>query len=341
MKVLVTANTVPYMRGGAEYHIQGLIQQLKNRGHEVETIRFPFWFSPDQDILNLMAHCRGLNFGQPNGIRIDKLISLQFPAYGVQHHDHRVWVMHQHRSVYELYKPELATQKQKEFRQKVIDFDNQVLGNIPKRFANSKRVAQRLQQFNHLSSTPLYHPPFGFERFYNEDDQAYIFYPSRLESLKRQDLLIKAARYITSPVKILLAGDGGQKQTFMELVNQYQLHDKVRFLGRITESEKLAFYANALAVFFAPFDEDYGYITLEAMLSAKPVITCTDSGGPLEFVNHNESGYVLEPEPEIIAAAIDELYYNRTRAQEMGQYGLESYQKKNISWENVVNQLLE
>ena len=40
----------------------------------------------------------------------------------------------------------------------------------------------------------------------------------------------------------------------------------------------------ALGVIFPPLDEDYGYVTLEAMLAAKPVITCTDSGGPLEFV---------------------------------------------------------
>jgi len=341
MRIVVTANTVPYMSGGAEYHIQGLIMQLKLQGHEVEAIRFPFWFSPNQDILHLMEHCRHLDFNQPNGIRVDKLISLQFPAYGVQHNDHRVWVMHQHRSVYELFKEQQASIEEQKFRQKVIEFDNHVLGKIPKRFANSKRVAERLKTYNQLDSTPLYHPPYGFERFYTEQDQAYIFYPSRLETLKRQDLLIEAARHLTTPVKILLAGDGGQKQTFMALVNQYQLHDKVRFLGRVSENEKLAFYANSLAVFFGPFDEDYGYITLEAMLSSKPVITCEDSGGPLEFVQHNESGFVLEPEPKKIAAAIDELYHNRQRAKEMGQYGLEIYQQKQISWENVVEKLLE
>jgi len=341
MKVLVTANTVPYMSGGAEYHIQGLIQQLKMHGHQVESIRFPFWFSPEKDILKLMQHCRGLDFSQPNGIKIDKLISLQFPAYAVQHHDHRVWVMHQHRSAYELFKSEQASEEEKEFRQKVVEFDNQVLGKIPRRFANSKRVAERLRHYNHLDSTPLYHPPYGFERFYNEPDQAYIFCPSRLESLKRQDLLIEAARYLTTPVTILFAGDGGQYQTYMDLINQYQLHDRVRLLGRVSENEKLAFYANSLAVFFAPFDEDYGYITLESMLSAKPVITCTDSGGPLEFVQHNENGFVLEPEPRKIASVIDELFNDRNRSREMGQCGLETYHKKSISWENVVNQLLQ
>ena len=340
MKVLVTANIVPFMTGGAEYHIQGLITQLQRQGHQVESIRFPFWFSPEGDILKLMRHCRELNLNQPNGIKIDKLISLQFPAYGVQHDDHRVWIMHQHRSVYELFKDHEATAEQQQFRQQVIAFDNEVLGQIPMRFANSRRVAERLLHNNQLQSTPLYHPPYGFERFYNAADQAYIFCPSRLESLKRQDLLIQAARYLTTPVKIIIAGDGGQWQSYEALIAKYQFQQRVKLIGHISEKEKLAFYANALAVFFAPFDEDYGYITLESQLSAKPVITCTDSGGPLEFIEHNDNGFIEEPDAQKIAAVIDELYTHPQRAREMGQYGLEAYRQKNISWDNVVNRLL-
>ena len=59
---------------------------------------------------------------------------------------------------------------------------------------------------------------------------------------------------------------------------------KVKWLGFITEQEKIDLYAKARAVVYPPADEDYGYVTLEAMLSSKPVITCSDSGGTLEFV---------------------------------------------------------
>jgi len=64
-------------------------------------------------------------------------------------------------------------------------------------------------------------------------------------------------------------------------------------------------YSNALAVFFAPIDEDYGFITLEAMQSGNLVITCNDSGGPLEFITDGRNGFVLEPNPEVIAEKID------------------------------------
>ena len=46
---------------------------------------------------------------------------------------------------------------------------------------------------------------------------------------------------------------------------------------------------------YPPFDEDFGYVTLEAFLARKPVITCTDSGGPTEFVVDGVNGCVCEP----------------------------------------------
>ena len=55
---------------------------------------------------------------------------------------------------------------------------------------------------------------------------------------------------------------------------------------------------------FVPQDEDYGYITLEAMLAAKPVITVTDAGGPLEFITDGSEGLITAPEPAPLARAM-------------------------------------
>ena len=79
------------------------------------------------------------------------------------------------------------------------------------------------------------------------------------------------------------------------------------FTGAITERQLIDLYAGALAVVFPPFDEDYGYVTLEAFLARKPVITTTDAGGPLEFVDDGVTGLVCEPTPEALGAAIARL----------------------------------
>ena len=62
--------------------------------------------------------------------------------------------------------------------------------------------------------------------------------------------------------------------------------------------------ARCRAVVFPPFNEDYGFVTVEAFMCGKPVITCSDSGGPAELVRDGESGFVTEPTPEALAAAM-------------------------------------
>lgn len=340
MRVLVAANITPFLHGGADYHILGLTEALRRAGHQAELVRLPFMAQPQREVHKLMAFCEELNLACPNGQSIDCMVSLQFPAFGLQHPNHVAWVMHQHREVYELYDDAKASPEQRQLREAVVAYDNRVLERTQKRFANSYRVAERLKQFNGLDAEALYHPPAGVEHFYCREAEPYVFFPSRFETLKRQHLLIEAARVMKSPLRVFLAGQGSHLPHCQRLVEQYGLQDKVRFLGRISEAEKFAFYAHAQAVFFGPYDEDYGYITLEAMLSSKPVITCQDSGGPLEFVLPEETGWVVEPSPAAIADCLDQLYAKPSRAAEMGQAGRARYEGLNISWDYVLDRLL-
>jgi glycosyltransferase involved in cell wall biosynthesis len=340
MKIIVTANRVPFMPGGADYHIDGLVSQLRHYGHEVELLRFPFRFSPESEVQRMMRFSEATELNMPNGVPVDKVISLQFPAYGVQHDDHRVWIMHQHRAVYDLYGDQPESAQLDQLKTAVTEFDSRVLGQAKALFANSQRVAARLLEFNGLAAEPLYHPPYDAEKFFTDDPYDYIFAPSRLETLKRQDLLIRAAGHLHTPVKILLGGSGGQEQHYRRLIAELGVESRVQLIGGFSETEKRVLYARSLGVAFVPRDEDYGYVTLEAMLAAKPVITCTDSGGPLEFVQHEESGWVLPPQPEQLAAVIDRLYEDKPAAQRMGEAGRAIYDTAAISWHNVVEKLL-
>ena len=126
----------------------------------------------------------------------------------------------------------------------------------------------------------------------------------------------------------------------VEAIRQLKVEDRVEWLGWISEEQKRELYANCLGVVFPPADEDYGYITLEAMLSSKPVITCSDSGGPLEFVVDRQTGLVAEPTPESVAQAMDTLWADRRCAARMGEAGRVRYADLKISWDNVVEKLL-
>lgn len=341
MNIIVTACQVPFIQGGADHQVRGLVEALRAAGHRVERLRLPFAFQPESAIERLMDFSEGLDLSAPNGQRVDRVISLQFPGYGVHHPHHVVWIMHQLRAVYELFDAASATPAAARLRERVMDYDGRVLARARHRFAESTRVAERLARFNGLDAEPLHHPPPGVERFRCASSEPYIFFPSRIETLKRQELLIEAARHLRSPVAILIAGVGGAEPRARELIARHGLESRVRLLGHISEAEKIAFYAHALGVFFGPFDEDYGYITLEAMLSSKPVITCTDSGGPLEFVVDGETGRVVEPRPEAIAEAIDALHANAGRAQSMGRAARAHYDSLGLDWSATISRLLE
>ena len=81
-------------------------------------------------------------------------------------------------------------------------------------------------------------------------------------------------------------------------------------------------------------------MTVEAFLSKKPVITSSDAGGPLEFVEDDVNGYVASPEPGALAESIDRLFsLSETRLREMGEAG--HRRAAHITWDRVVDRLTE
>ena len=318
----------------------GLKDALIKNGHDVEVVTIPFKFSPTTYIENLIEFWKKQDFNNFNGYSIDMVIVLQFPAYYVQHKNKVLWIMHQHRAVYELYDKENETEETNKFKKKIHLNDSIELSKIKHKFSMCQNVSNRLKRYNNVASIPIYHPPANEEKFYCNENYGFIFYPSRIEELKRQYLLIEAMQYTKSKAVAIIAGDGGQLENYKLLTQKLNVSEKVSLIGGFSDEEKYTLYARSLAVFFAPYNEDYGYITLEAMLSSKPVITCKDSGGPLEFVVDKQTGFIVEPDPKEIAKKIDYLYNNQQKAKSLGENGLKSYQDKNISWANVVQGLL-
>ena len=127
---------------------------------------------------------------------------------------------------------------------------------------------------------------------------------------------------------------------FGEEARIQQVQDRVRHVGHVSVAEKLAFYAHASAVAYPVRDEDYGYVTLEAMLSSKPVLTCADSGGPLEWVSPGLNGWVCEPSPEALAEQLDWIAAHPRQVAVMGQIARESYEAVAPTWPGVVERLL-
>jgi glycosyltransferase involved in cell wall biosynthesis len=275
---------------------------------------------------------------------VDLVIGMKFPAYVVAHERKVLWILHQYRAAYNLWGTpfdDLSTYPEGvRIRDWIRECDSRFIPEARKVFANSRTVAERLKRYNHIDSEPLYHPPPLAGRLQTGEQGDYVLYPSRLEPQKRQELLIQAMRLVRTPIKAVLTGGSSDTKRYETLIQRNGVSDRVTLRGFVSDEELVSLYANALGVCYLPFDEDYGYVSLEAMSSGKPILVTSDSGGAAELVEHERDGFIVEPEPQAVADALDTLYSDRARALRLGEHALEKIETMNLSWEQVVTCLL-
>jgi glycosyltransferase involved in cell wall biosynthesis len=213
-----------------------------------------------------------------------------------------------------------------------------MLGECRRLFANARNTASRVAKFNGLPAEPLYHPPRLAGRIVAGPYGDYVLSVGRLESVKRVDLVVSAMRSVDRPLRLVVAGDGTQREATERLVAEAGLDGRVQFLGAVDDEQLIGLYRDALAVIYPPYDEDFGYVTLEAFLAKKPVVTTSDSGGPNEFVVDGVNGFVCAPEPEAVADAINRLAADRKRAASFGDAGY--VRASEVTWDGVIEKLV-
>lgn len=340
--IIVCEAQVPLVSGGAESHVRELVRQLRDRGYLVDRVSIPFKWYPKEEILTHAAAWRLIDLSESNGRPIDLVIATKFPSYFVRHPNKVTWLIHQYRAAYELcgtpYSDFEHTELDVGLRDTLIRLDTQMLGECTRVFTNARNTANRLSKFNGLLGEPLYHPSRLSDRLRPGPYGDYVLVVGRLESVKRPELAIRAMRYVSGPIRMLLSGDGTQRSNVEAVAESEGLSGRVSFVGTLDDQGLVDLYAGALAVVYVPYDEDYGYVTLEAFLSRKPVITAIDSGGPLEFVEHGINGIVCDPDPKAIGAAIMELASSRSRAAALGDAGYDRASR--VTWDGVIEKLL-
>jgi glycosyltransferase involved in cell wall biosynthesis len=341
-RIIVADAHVPFVEGGAELHVSSLISQLEKRGYEVERVAIPFRAHPKSEILTQAAAWRLLDLSSTNLAPIDLLIATRFPSYFARHPRKVAWVIHQHRAAYELcgtpYSDFEHTEADVALRRTLLDLDRRMLGECRHVFTNAHNTARRLERFNGVAARALYHPPPLADRLHSGDYGDYVLVVGRLEAIKRPELAVRSLAYAPASLRMILVGDGSQRHAAERAAADAGVSQRVKFVGAASGDDLVTLYARALAIVYVPFDEDYGYVTLEAFLAAKPVITAVDSGGTLEFVGDGENGFVCPPESEAIGRAIARLAENPERARQLGERGRR--RAAEITWDGVVEQLV-
>jgi|SRR5579871_2323698 len=342
MRVLVCEAHVPFASGGAERHVARLVDELRRFGCATEKVSVPFKWYPKEELLAQCAVWRLLNLAEFNSERVDLVIATKFPTYFVRHPKKVTWLFHQYRAIYDLagtpYSEFTCEERDVNLRRRLIDLDTEALSESTRLFSNSRNTAGRLARYNGLAAEALYHPPPLAGRLRSGPFDNYVLSVGRLELTKRVDLIVSALAHGDPATRLVVVGSGSQRRELEMLAERVGVAGRVVFTGEVDDDQLIGLYANALAVVFPPVDEDYGYITLEAFLSRKPVITTVDAGGPLEFVEHDVSGLVVEPNAEAVGAAIARLAADPTLARRLGEGGFA--RASMISWNGVVERLI-
>lgn len=348
MRVAICHPQTPFVTGGAEAHVRGLIAALQAAGHQAETVTIPYTWYPPSQIVHQMGMWRSIDLTEANGQPIDMVVAMKFPAYLIRHPRKVVWLIHQHRTAYELWDhPTFADLSRyadgPPVRAMVHQADRIAFGESTRVFTNSRNVLGRLERSLGIGGEVLYHRSPLTDRLLEATPKElgdYVLFPSRFESLKRQSLAIEAMQHVQTDVRLILVGSGPDRDALQATISERHLSGRVEIRERIPDEELIDLYLGALAVFFGPFDEDYGYITIEGMAAARPVIVTTDSGGPLEFAREGETGAIVEPEPDAIAASFDRVWSERAHARDMGAAGRRFVAAHVPDWDHVVGRLL-
>jgi glycosyltransferase involved in cell wall biosynthesis len=183
--------------------------------------------------------------------------------------------------------------------------DKTALMRISKILTNSHVTKGRINRIYRRNPTVVYPGinPNSFKKKGFEDFLLFVGGLSRFsnEPNKRPDLAINAMRFLKDK-QLYVVGEGSQKS-----ILEANSPSNVKFLGNISQESLIDLYARCLAVVYPSFDEEFGFVPIEAMASGKPVIACFDGGGVCETIVHKETGFLVKPNPKDIAVAVTKL----------------------------------
>ena len=180
----------------------------------------------------------------------------------------------------------------------------------------SSFVQKQLQDFGLTQKIEvIYHPfssgsvaPLQLPSFSNKSP-ANLLFVGRLSSQKGVDIAIRALQHTSTQVKLIIAGDGPEKESLVQLVDDLKLKERVRFLGWVKPDELQAHFLSSCAVVFPSlWPEVAGLGMYEAAQYGRASIGSSIGAIP-EFIEHGKTGLLFKPgDPRDLASCIDTLF---------------------------------
>ena len=168
--------------------------------------------------------------------------------------------------------------------------------------------------------TPL---PSGWEakRSVSAEGEKSILTAARLVDWKGIDHLLEALAELAQPARLLILGEGPERERLRRLAQRLGLAGRVSFGGRVSRVEVLAAMARADAFVLASSYEGLPHVILEAMAAGAPIIAASAGGTP-EVVADGVNGLLAPPgRPDLLAQALDRILANPDLAASLTEAG--------------------
>lgn len=159
--------------------------------------------------------------------------------------------------------------------------------------ANSENVRTRIRRYLNKESVVI-HPPCDTKRFTWQGQGSYYLSTARLARLKRVEWVIEAFKRM--PDKRLIVLSGGTELSRLSRICAES--PNILLMGWVDQNQMKELVGNAIATIYIPKDEDFGMSPVESMAAGKPVIGVRE-GGLMETVIHEETGILLDADPDL------------------------------------------
>lgn len=264
--------------------------------------------------------------------------------------DRTLWYCHTPpREVYDLYETRMQNRsyKDKLIYAALVGTYKMIAKGITKKIeeiaTNSKTTNERIKKYYGRDATVI-NPGIDFESFHNTGDSRYFLYPSRIVVNKRQEYVINAFSQFVKKTKdrkhkLVIAGtlsNDPEHKKYFEKLKAMSKGLNVVFKTNINDRQLHDLYSNSTAVLFSAINEDYGFIPIESMASAKPIISVNE-GGPRETIINNKTGF-LANSPTEMAQRMAIIATDKELAERMGKEGRKLVEKK-YSWDAFFEKL--
>jgi phosphatidyl-myo-inositol dimannoside synthase len=174
-----------------------------------------------------------------------------------------------------------------------------------------------------------------------------LFSVARLVPRKGLQTVLRTLPRLTREVpnlQYIVGGVGPDAQKLADLARSLNVHDHVRFIGRVDENELPHWYA-ACDVFVMPSRseppdvEGFGLVFLEASACGRPVVGAR-SGGVVDAISHGETGFLVALEDlEELTETLLRLLRDPELARGLGQAGRARVEAE-FTWDHVAQRMV-